>query len=58
MPLFEDQQDATRHATMCAAIYRAPIGVEKTGQNLWEASEAAATPFAVFIAYPDPETLG
>lgn len=52
MPLFEHKKEAIRHAKISARLYGKVIGVEKTEDNLWEASEAAATPFAVFIAYP------
>ena len=52
MPLFEHKEEAVDHAKVCADVYSKIMGVEKTADNLWEASEAAATPFAVFIAYP------
>ncbi len=52
MPLFESKEEAVNHARGCAEVYGTVMGVEKTRDNLWEASEAAATPFAVFIAYP------
>jgi hypothetical protein len=56
MPLFEHKEEAVHHARTCARVYGKGIGVERTEDNLWEASEAAATPFAVFIAYPSEPT--
>lgn len=52
MPLFQDKKEAIRHARLGAEIYGRAIGVESTHDGLWEASEAAATPFAIFVAYP------